>query len=74
LAARQHLENWLGFLRTNSDNLSEIGHEAGILADHSSTKSVVRWAYTNAASAGAQGWIKSAQYESIDDHHLQLLK
>jgi hypothetical protein len=34
--------------------------------------SVARWGYANAVAGGAQGWIRSAQYEAIDDSYLRL--
>ncbi len=71
LAALPHLTNWLNFVQSNSDNLAEIGHETGIMADQTSMQSVARWAYSNAATAGAQGWVKSAQYEQIDVRYLK---
>ena len=49
------------------------GYDAGIMADESSMNSVGRWGYTNALAGGAQGWIKSTQYEFIDDSYLLLL-
>lgn len=69
LAARQHLENWLGFMRTNSDNLSEIGHQAGMLADGVATEAVARWGYATAVACGAQAWLKASQYEPVDSSY-----
>ena len=33
LAAKQHLLNWLDFVQVNADDLSQIGQEAGVMAD-----------------------------------------
>ena len=71
LAAKEHLYRWLEFAQSNADNLSQIGYDAGILADEESMTSVARWGYANAVAGGAQGWIKSAQYELIDDSYLR---
>ena len=71
LAAKTHLHRWLEFAQSNADNLSQIGYDAGILADEESMTSVARWGYANAVAGGAQGWIKSAQYELIDDSYLR---
>ena len=71
LAAKAHLHRWLEFVHSNADNLSQIGYDAGILADEESMTSVARWGYANAVAGGAQGWIKSAQYEPIDDIYLR---
>ena len=72
LAAKPHLHRWLDFVQINADNLAQIGHDAGIMADAGSTHSVVRWGYTNAVTSGAQGWIRAAQYEPIDGNYLEL--
>jgi len=67
LAYTQGLE----FVQANADKLSEIGYDAGIMADKSSMDSVARWGYANAVAGGSQGWIKSAQYEPIDVSYLK---
>ena len=72
LAAKQHLFKWLEFIHTNSDNLSQIGFEAGILADPDSSNSVAKWGYKNANAGGSKAWVKSAQYETIDASYLSL--
>ncbi len=70
LAAKRHLLNWVDFLRRNTDDLSQIGYEAGIMADHTSTEAVARWGYANAIHGGAQGWMKPSHYELIDGSYL----
>jgi hypothetical protein len=72
LAAKQHLRNWLEFVQTNADNLCQIGHEAGIMADQSSTDAVARWGHSNAIEGGSQAWIKAASYEPIDESYFDL--
>lgn len=72
LAAKQHLRNWLEFAQTNADDLSQIGHEAGIIADKSSMDAVARWGYANGIAAGSQGWIKAACYEPIDETYISM--
>ena len=72
LAARQHLSKWLEFVQSNADNLSQIGYDAGIIADEDSMDSVARWGYANAVASGAQGWLRSAQYEAIDESYMRL--
>ena len=71
LAAKPHLYRWLEFVQSNADNLSQIGHNAGIMADEGSMDSVARWGYANAVASGAQGWIKPALYEPIDNNYLK---
>ena len=72
LAAKAHLHRWLEFVQSNADDLSQIGYSAGIMADKGSTDSVARRGYANAVAGGSQGWIKSAQYEPIDDSYLKV--
>lgn len=71
LAAKSHLLRWLEFVQTNADNLSQIGYDAGIMADEGSMDSVARWGYANAVAGGGQGWVKPDQYEPIDDSYLK---
>jgi hypothetical protein len=71
LAAKAHLLRWLEFVQTNADNLSQIGYDAGIMADEGSMDSVARWGYANAVAGGGQGWVKPNQYETIDDSYLK---
>jgi 5-methylcytosine-specific restriction endonuclease McrA len=71
LAAKSHLHRWLEFVQTNADNLSQIGNDAGIMADEGSMDSVARWGYANAVAGGGQGWVKPNQYEPIDDSYLK---
>jgi 5-methylcytosine-specific restriction endonuclease McrA len=72
LAAKQHLHNWFEFTQANLDNLSQIGFEAGILSDANSSNSVTKWGYNNAYAGGSKAWIKSAQYESVDETYISL--
>jgi hypothetical protein len=72
LAAKQHLRNWLDFVKANFDNLSQIGHDAGIIADQSSMNAVARWGYANGIAAGSQAWIKAANYEPIDETYISM--
>ena len=72
LAAKQHLSKWLEFVQTNADDLAQIGYEAGITTDAGSMHSVARWGYANAVASGAQGWVRSAQYEPIEGDYLEL--
>jgi 5-methylcytosine-specific restriction endonuclease McrA len=70
LAAKAHLHHWLEFVQSNADDLSQIGYDAGIMADEGSMDSVARWGYANAVAGGGQGWVKPEQYEPIDDSYL----
>jgi hypothetical protein len=70
LAAKQHLLKWLDFVQVNADDLSQIGREAGVMADQVSMGAVARWGYANGAAGGALAWVKSSQYEPIDAGYL----
>ena len=72
LAAKTHLHRWLEFVQFNADDLSQIGYDAGIMADEGSMDSVARWGYSNAVAGGGQGWVKPNQYEPIDDSYLKV--
>ena len=72
LASKEHLDRWLEFTYKNSDNLSQIGLKAGIMADSNSSNSVAKWGYTNAHAGGSKAWVKSSQYEPIDKSYFLL--
>jgi hypothetical protein len=73
LAARKHLERWLDHITRNDDALREIGDTAGRISDLSSCRAVVRWAYTNATTSGAQAWLRAKDYEQVDRRYLECL-
>ncbi len=73
LAARSHLERWVQFIDDHDADLTEIGEEAGRIADASTSRSVARWGYSNAAQAGARAWVKSGTYEAVDHGYLECL-
>jgi len=72
LASKEHLDRWLEFTYRNSDNLSQIGLKAGIMADMNSSNTVAKWGYTNAHAGGSKAWVKSSQYEPIDKSYFLL--
>lgn len=72
LAAKPHLIRWLELIDGHDSDLKEIGREAGINADASTTLSIARWGYSNAMGSGGQAWVKSAQYELIESTYLEL--
>jgi 5-methylcytosine-specific restriction endonuclease McrA len=73
LAARSHLERWVQFIDDHDADLTEIGQAAGRIADASTSLSVARWGYSNAAQAGARAWVKSGTYEAVDHGYLECL-
>lgn len=66
LAARVHLERWLERLATAGDQLSEIGEDAGIVADALVLRRVASWAYASALASGGHAWRSPNQYEAVD--------
>ena len=73
LAAKQHLVQWLEFIDNHDNDLKEIGFEAGINANATTTLAVARWSYSNAIGNGGQAWIKPAHYEAVDGAYLGCL-
>ena len=70
LAAKPHLIRWLEFMETHDNDLKEIGREAGINADASTTLAVARWGYSNAMGSGGQAWLKANVYEPIQADYM----
>lgn len=66
LAAWPHLERWLERLDRLGDALSEIGQEAGVVADSPVSRTVASWAYMSALAGGGRAWLASNRYELID--------
>ncbi|CAD5366921.1 HNH nuclease [Rubrivivax sp. A210] len=65
LAALPHLERWLEHITRHHDSLQEIGHTVGRPADRVASRSVATWGYANAASSGAQAWLRAGLYEPV---------
>ena len=72
LAARMHLERWLERLELRSDDLADIGLNAGIGADSTTSKKVAAWGYSSACQAGASAWLRAAQYDAVTSDYLAL--
>lgn len=71
LAAKPHLIRWLEFINTHDSDLKEIGREAGINADASTSLSVARWGYSNAISSGGHAWLKANVYQPVHDGYIE---
>ena len=72
LAARRHLERWLERLELRSDALAEIGLDAGISADATTSRKVAAWGYASASQAGASAWLHATQYETVIPEYIAL--
>jgi 5-methylcytosine-specific restriction endonuclease McrA len=73
LAARPHIEHWLEHITRHDDALREIGETAGRISELSASRAVARWGYGNAATGGAQAWLRARTYEPVDADYLQCL-
>lgn len=73
LAARPHVEHWLEYITQHDDALREIGEAAGRIAELSASRAVARWGYANAATGGAQAWLRARTYEPVDAVYVQCL-
>lgn len=74
LAAKFHLERWLNRLLLRSDDLAEIGTNAGITVDDAATRHVATWAYTSAYKSDARAWLAAGQFEAVTDGYLRLFR
>jgi 5-methylcytosine-specific restriction endonuclease McrA len=73
LAAKEHLDRWMGYAYDHKDHLLEIGREAGVASDPEASRAVVHWSYTCAAQQGAQAWRRPGQYETVTMDYLGAL-
>jgi 5-methylcytosine-specific restriction endonuclease McrA len=73
LAAKPHLQRWLDFLKTNGNDLIEIGSEAGVNVDASTSLSVAFWGYENGLSSNSQAWIRANNYEPVSKDYINML-
>ena len=73
LAAKPHLQRWLDFLKTNGNDLIEIGSEAGVNVDASTSLSVAFWGYENGLSSNSQAWIRAKNYEPVSKDYITML-
>jgi 5-methylcytosine-specific restriction endonuclease McrA len=74
LASSMHLQNWLEFNRTHSDDLLAISHDAGIRFDQRGTLSVALWAYQSVSAAGGYAWRSTGDFVPVTAHDVSLLQ
>jgi hypothetical protein len=72
LAAKPHVQRWLDFLEANENDLIEIGIEAGVNVDASTSLSVAFWGYENGLSSGSQAWIRANNYEPVSKDYITM--
>ena len=56
---------------THDSDLKEIGRDAGINADASTSLSVAHWGYSNAISSGGHAWLKANVYQPVHDGYIE---
>ncbi len=66
LAARQHLESWMERNRSGAAYLGEQFNQKQIIHSVESAESIARWAYVQAAAAGAWSWVKGREFQPLD--------
>lgn len=70
LAAKPHLERWLGYVTRHDDDLKEIGKSVGRNADLPATRAVARWGYGNAVTSNANAWLKAKSFQPVDASYM----
>ncbi len=73
LAGRIHLEKWADRLDRLADDIEQVGQDAGIKFDTTTTHRVARWAYQVARDSGAKAWIAPRVFETVDECYLTVL-
>jgi 5-methylcytosine-specific restriction endonuclease McrA len=66
LGARRHLERWLERLIRRSDDVAEVGAEAGLVVDAATCQRVALWSYASARAGRASAWVASNTFEVVD--------
>lgn len=74
LAGRVHLEKWATRLDRLADDIEQVGRDAGIRFDATTSNRVTRWAYQVASASGARAWIAPRAFETVDESYLMVLK
>lgn len=69
LAGSPHLERWLERIGRRSDDIGEIGMEAGMLADAQVSRQIAAWGYTTAITWGGSAWLAPGKYEAINQRY-----
>ena len=73
LAAGVHLERWVDRNRTAATFLQDRFDQGLIVHSAQSSERIARWAYAQAASAHALAWVKSREFQPIDESCVHLL-
>jgi hypothetical protein len=66
LAAQQHLESWMERNRSGAAYLSDQFNQKQIIHSAHSAERIARWAYVQAAAAGAWSWVKGREFQPLD--------
>lgn len=66
LAAKSHLAKWLERLEHRADDLTQLGVDAGLLADAAVCRRVASWGYSTGLASGGAAWVAPNSFEPID--------
>lgn len=70
LAAKKHLSKWLQRLQRRADDLTELGVQAGLVADAAVCRRVASWGYTTGFASGGAAWVAPNSFEPIDTSYI----
>lgn len=73
LAASVHLGRWVERNRTSAAFLEERFDQGLIVNSAQSSERIARWAYSRAAATNGLGWVKSREFQPIDESCVHLL-
>ena len=73
LAAGMHLGRWVERNRTAAAFLQERFDQGLIVHSAQSSERIARWAYSQAASTHGMAWVKSREFQPIDESCVHLL-
>jgi 5-methylcytosine-specific restriction endonuclease McrA len=66
LAAKSHLAKWLERLEHRADDLTQLGVDAGLVADAAVCRCVASWGYSTGLASGGAAWVAPNSFEPID--------
>jgi len=70
LAAKKHLARWLERLERRADDLTQLGVQAGLVADAAVCRRVAAWGYSTGFASGGAAWVAPNSFEPIDASYI----
>lgn len=71
LAAKKHLDRWLERLERRAADLTELGVQAGLVADAAVCRRVASWGYSTGFASGGAAWLAPNSFEPIDASYIE---